>query len=316
MAPTESIPPNLWAAMAARPIDAMHPHDEQSGFPPNWHGVILCFQVCRQRPGRACEYAILGTLRWRSKLANHFFRHVQLCILPSQLQHLRDRPLPFVGTQDFWHLIADLRREQTEPYFLDFGTGCPEFQELAEVAGPLHHLTGDRAMDRDSLSRDVSQNAVVGCWGAPGIVFGLQTVDRHGDVQVLKLRPCGPHRSERAGDNLHVDSARQERRNHQLQFTIADQRVTTDDRQVQRLDAIDNFKYSIYESLAPSIVQVAQRRSAAEMGVVVRVTAGAFQRAFLGNFDRKRRWFTLQDLAPCLNNFRRVHRCWPFSDRG
>ena len=41
MAPTESMPPNLWAAMAARPIDAMHPHDEQSGFPPNWHGVIF-----------------------------------------------------------------------------------------------------------------------------------------------------------------------------------------------------------------------------------------------------------------------------------
>jgi hypothetical protein len=41
MVPTESIPPNLWAAMAARPIDAMHPHDEQSGFPPNWHGVIF-----------------------------------------------------------------------------------------------------------------------------------------------------------------------------------------------------------------------------------------------------------------------------------
>jgi hypothetical protein len=41
MAPTESIPPNLWAAMDAKPIDAMHPHDEQSGFPPNWHGVIF-----------------------------------------------------------------------------------------------------------------------------------------------------------------------------------------------------------------------------------------------------------------------------------
>jgi hypothetical protein len=54
---------------------------------------------------------------------------------------------------------------------------------------------------------------------------------------------------------------------------------------VQRLDAIDNLKYSIYESLAPSIVQVAQRWSAAEMGGVVRVAAGAFQWAFLGNFD-------------------------------
>lgn len=171
-------------------------------------------------------------------------------------------------------------------------------------------------MDRDSLSRDVSENAIVRCRGAPGIVFGLQTVDGHDDVQPLKLRPRGTQGSERAGDNLDVDSARQQRWNHQLQFTIADQGVATDDRQVQRLDAIDNFKYSIYESLASSIVQVAQRRSAAEMGVVVRVTAGTFQRAFFGNFDRKRRLLTLQDLAPCLKNFRRVHGDGRFSDRG
>jgi outer membrane receptor protein involved in Fe transport len=206
--------------------------------------------------------------------------------------------------------------EDAEPYFLDLGTRRPEFQELAEVARPLHHLTGDRAMDRDSLSRNVSENAVVGCRCAPGIVFGLQSIDRHGDVQVLQLRPGGTQGSERAGDNLHVDSARQQRWDHQLQFTIADQGVATDDRQVQRLDAIDNFKYSIYKSLASAIVQVAQCWSAAEMGVVIRVTTGAFQWAFFGNFDRKGRWFTLQDLAPCLDDLRRVHRGWPFSDRG
>jgi hypothetical protein len=39
--PTESTPPSLCAATAANPIDAMHPHEEQSGFPPNWHGVIF-----------------------------------------------------------------------------------------------------------------------------------------------------------------------------------------------------------------------------------------------------------------------------------
>src|SRR5438132_6395782 len=44
MLPTERIPPNLCEAMEAKPIDAMHPQDAQSGFPPNWHGVIF---VCR-----------------------------------------------------------------------------------------------------------------------------------------------------------------------------------------------------------------------------------------------------------------------------
>src|SRR5258708_36129027 len=44
MVPTESIPPNLYEAMEARPMDAMHPQDGQSGFPPNWHGVIFVFR--------------------------------------------------------------------------------------------------------------------------------------------------------------------------------------------------------------------------------------------------------------------------------
>src|ERR1700730_5615413 len=44
MVPTESIPPNLCEATEAKPMDAMHPQDAQSGFPPNWQGVIF---VCR-----------------------------------------------------------------------------------------------------------------------------------------------------------------------------------------------------------------------------------------------------------------------------
>ena len=40
MVPTESTPPNLCAATEAKPMDVTHPQDAQSGFPPNWHGVI------------------------------------------------------------------------------------------------------------------------------------------------------------------------------------------------------------------------------------------------------------------------------------
>src|SRR5579875_2626755 len=39
IAPTGTNPANLWAATAASPIEAMQPHDSQSGFPPNWQGV-------------------------------------------------------------------------------------------------------------------------------------------------------------------------------------------------------------------------------------------------------------------------------------
>ena len=39
-APTGINPATRWLAIAASPIDAIHPQEEQSGFPPNWHGVI------------------------------------------------------------------------------------------------------------------------------------------------------------------------------------------------------------------------------------------------------------------------------------
>ena len=41
IAPMGIIPPSLCAATAARPMEATHPHDEQSGFPPYWHGVTF-----------------------------------------------------------------------------------------------------------------------------------------------------------------------------------------------------------------------------------------------------------------------------------
>ena len=33
-------PTTLWCPTAARPMEAMQPHWEQSGSPPNWHGVM------------------------------------------------------------------------------------------------------------------------------------------------------------------------------------------------------------------------------------------------------------------------------------
>src|SRR5258708_9790882 len=42
IAPTRRPPGSRCSATAARPAEAMQPHCEQSGFPPNWHGVIRC----------------------------------------------------------------------------------------------------------------------------------------------------------------------------------------------------------------------------------------------------------------------------------
>ena len=45
MAPTGMNPTqSLCAATAARPMDATHPQEPQSGLPPNWQGTILVFR--------------------------------------------------------------------------------------------------------------------------------------------------------------------------------------------------------------------------------------------------------------------------------
>ena len=40
IAPTRIPPGSLWRPTAASAADAMQPQFAQSGFPPNWHGVI------------------------------------------------------------------------------------------------------------------------------------------------------------------------------------------------------------------------------------------------------------------------------------
>jgi len=76
---------------------------------------------------------------------------------------------------------------------------------------------------------------------------------------------------------------------------------------MQRLEAINNFEYTVDKSLAAAIVQVAQRLSAAQMRRGVSVTAGASQRAFPCDFQGERWTLTSENFAPCLNNLRSKH---------
>src|SRR5260370_2847853 len=150
---------------------------------------------------------------------------------------------------------------------------------------------------------------MVGSWRGPhGVVVRVQPVDGPDDVKAVKVRPSRIHFSEGARYKLDVCSARQKGRNHQLQLAKAEQRVATNDGQVQRLEPIDDFKHSVHERLASSVVQVAQCLSAAKMRRVIGVTARTFQGAFLGDFYGKRGWFTLEDFAPGLKDFRCLHR--------
>src|SRR5271157_4244396 len=84
---------------------------------------------------------------------------------------------------------------------------------------------------------------------------------------------------------------------------------------MQRFDSIDYPQNAIDQSLASMVVQLAQRFPAAKVTSIIRVTSGAFQRAFAGDLNRKSRGITFEDLAPGLNDMMCIHRRCVFSGR-
>ena len=96
-----------------------------------------------------------------------------------------------------------------------------EFQNSAKYPGRFIN-DSDGAMDRDTLVTDILKDAIVGCRCPPDIVFGLQAIDGYDYVQARQIRPGRTHPSEGTGNDLHMDSARQEQGNEQLKFAIPD----------------------------------------------------------------------------------------------
>jgi hypothetical protein len=62
---------------------------------------------------------------------------------------------------------------------------------------------------------------------------------------------------------LDVNSSIEQQRNHQLELAIADQRVTPHDRQMQRLEAVDDLENAVDQFSPSAIAKTPQSDSAA-----------------------------------------------------
>ncbi len=111
------------------------------------------------------------------------------------------------GVKNFGQHFAHLRSENTEPDFVDFVFGAPEFDELAEVVGAVHHLRGDRAVDSDLLAGDVLDDALVRGGCAADVVLRLKAVDGDNNINERILGPRDRERAEGTGDDLYVNAA-------------------------------------------------------------------------------------------------------------
>jgi hypothetical protein len=94
-------------------------------------------------------------------------------------------------------------------------------------------------MDGDGVSLDVLQDAIVGGRRAADVVFGLETIDRHDDLETLQRSPFDRHRAHGARHDLCVDPPRRHPWQDFTELAIADEWLAADDRDVNRAVFID-----------------------------------------------------------------------------
>jgi hypothetical protein len=92
-------------------------------------------------------------------------------------------------------------------------------------------------------------------------------------------------------------------RDHQLEFTIPDERVASDNRQVQGLKPVDDFEDTVYELLPLAITKTSQSHPSSQVRVIIGIASGTTQRAFAGNLNGKRGPLSYKNLAPSSKNF-------------
>jgi hypothetical protein len=112
-------------------------------------------------------------------------------------------------------------------------------------------------MDGDPLAGDAFENTIVGRGLAPNIVLGLQTVDGDYDIDVLQRSPGWRDLTECAGDNLYVNTTLNKLRHEYFQLAVSYERITSDDRQLERPHAIDHLQHTVNKSFAFEVGQIA-----------------------------------------------------------
>ena len=140
-------------------------------------------------------------------------------------------------------------------------------------------------MNCHSRLRNVAQNTFVRRGFTPGIVLGLQSVDRYNNVQPPDALPVWIDFSESAGYYLHVNTAFGDSRQEFVELAMSDQRIAAYDRQVQGLVMIHKRKH-LADKLRPTMItQVAQHGQALQVIVTVGVTPRTAQWTLSCDFD-------------------------------
>ena len=128
-------------------------------------------------------------------------------------------------------------------------------------------------MHRDLMTGDVFQDAFVGCRFPANVVFGSQTIDRNHDRQQFNTAPLNRNRPNGAGHKLCYNPAGRQLRQNLVQFSKPNERLTADDRDVQRHVSIDEIHKSVDQFFTLEVAYLCEANVPTQMFVTVRIAA-------------------------------------------
>ena len=112
------------------------------------------------------------------------------------------------------------------------------------------------------------------------------------------------NRTKGAGDDLYVNATLIQLRKKRFQFSISNQRIAADEREVERSIFIDETQNPFYQLIALVVSQFPQCETAvAKMCVIEGIAARAAERALPCDFDGQRRTSACNDSSPCVQYF-------------
>ena len=234
-------------------------------------------------------------------------RHLDFRKINAQPRQFLERLSPVFRSQALLALLSFLRRIEAEPDGQDFPAPGPEIRKVPQIVVMLKELTGDGAMNVDSMAGNVLEDAVVSGGCAPPVVVGLQAVDGYGQMKVGQISPGSGNGTDRAGDHLHFHTQAAQLRKQNIQFAIANQWLTAHDREVQRSETAHQRQHARNQGLTLEFTQLAEGPRCAQMLGLISVAAGALQGALPGDFNRQEWPAPAQNAAPSRNDIRFSH---------
>lgn len=225
-------------------------------------------------------------------------RHVHFGKEVAEAGQFGDHGLAIEGSEALGALLSLLRCKEAEPDVFNLRLARPEIGEFAEIARALDLRTGNSAMDGDLMSGNVFENAIVSCGRTPRVVLGLQAIYGDDQMKIADGAPFERNGANSAGDELDFDIHGCQLGEDDVQFAIANQRLPTDDGQMQGFDAANERENGVDQGVATIVTELAQRANRSQVVRLVSVTAGTAERAFLGDFERKKGFLSAKNFAP------------------